>query len=234
MSKGVGFTMELIDPAKIRQIAPFVTLEGVLMGAWTPDDGHVDPAGVCNALAKAARGLGASIVRRNRVRDIKPTQSGEWRVITEKGEITCEHVVNAGGCYAREIGKWVGIETPIVNMEHHYVVTDSVPEFQNRDEEIPVFRDPRASAYYRQEQKSGLIGIYEPPRPGSLGGHAGATPSGVARTSSSRPTSTESANAWKSSSSGCRCWLSSAFAAWSMEPFRILRTIIRCWVRPVV
>jgi dimethylglycine dehydrogenase len=162
MAAGVGFTMELIDPAKIRQINPYITLEGVLMGAWTPEDGHVDPAGVCNALAKAARELGATIVRQNRVLDIKPAQGGEWRVTTEQGEITCEHVVNAGGCYAREIGKWVGIETPIVNMEHHYVVTESVPEFLARDEEMPVFRDPTASAYYRQEQKSGLIGIYEP------------------------------------------------------------------------
>ena len=162
MSRGQGFTMELIDPAKIKELNPFITLDGVLLGAWTPDDGHVDPAGVCNALAKAARDLGGTIVRHNRVLDIKATPSGEWRVLTEQGEITCEHVVNAGGCYAREVGKWVGVETPIVNMEHHYVVTETVPEFLARDEEIPVFRDPRASAYYRQEQKSGLIGIYEP------------------------------------------------------------------------
>jgi dimethylglycine dehydrogenase len=162
MSAGLGFPMELIDRDKIKQINPFITLDGVLMGAWTPDDGHVDPAGVCNALARAARDIGASIVTRNRVLDIKPLPSGEWRVFTEQGEVTCEHVVNAGGCYAREIGKWVGIDTPIINMEHHYVVTEPVPEFVERDEEIPVMRDPWPSSYYRQEQKSGLIGIYEP------------------------------------------------------------------------
>jgi dimethylglycine dehydrogenase len=162
MSAGLGFTMELVDPAKIKQLNPFITLDGVLVGAWTPDDGHVDPAGVCNALAKGARDLGATIVRHNPVVDVKQLPGGEWRVFTQQGEITCEHVVNAGGCYAREIGKWVGIETPIANIEHHYVVTDAVPEFAQREEEIPVFRDPRASAYYRQEQKSGLIGIYEP------------------------------------------------------------------------
>ena len=83
-------------------------------------------------------------------------------VVTEQGEITCEHVVNAAGCYARDVGRWVGVETPITNMEHHYIVTETVSQFVERNEEIPVFRDPRASAYYRQEQKSGLIGLYEP------------------------------------------------------------------------
>ena len=162
MSAGHDFPMELIDREKIKELNPFITLDGVLLGAWTPNDGHVDPAGVCNALAKAARDLGATIVTRNRVLDIKPAPDGEWRVITEQGDITCEHVVNAGGCYAREIGKWVGVDTPIVNVEHHYFVTEPVPQFVERDEEIPVMRDPRPSAYYRQEQKSGLIGIYEP------------------------------------------------------------------------
>jgi dimethylglycine dehydrogenase len=87
--------------------------------------------------------------------------SGEWQVITEKGTVTAEVVVNAGGCFARQVSQMIGSDMPLVNMQHHYIVTGNVPEFVERDEEIPVIRDPYASAYIRQEQKSGLVGIYE-------------------------------------------------------------------------
>ena len=157
----IGFRMEVIGPEEIRKINPFVTLDGVLAGGYTQDDGHVDPAGCCNALAIGARKMGAEIMRGNRVMDISPLPSGEWRVITEQGEVTAEHVVNAAGCYAREVGRMVGVEVPITNMEHHYVVTETVPEFQARQTEIPVMRDPYTAGYYRQEQKGGLIGVYE-------------------------------------------------------------------------
>jgi len=157
----IGFRMEVIGPDEIRRINPFVTLEGVLGGGYTQDDGHVDPAGCCSALALGARKMGAEIQRGNRVTDIKPLPNGEWRVITERGEVTAEHVVNAAGCYAREVGKMVGIDVPITNMEHHYVVTEAIPEFQGRHTEIPVMRDPYMAGYYRQEQKGGLVGVYE-------------------------------------------------------------------------
>lgn len=157
----VGFECEIIDPAEIRRINPFVNTDGVLAGAWTTGDGHVDPAGACNALARGARDMGASIVTRNRVLDLKQRRSGEWEVITEQGTVVCEMVVNAAGCYAREVSRMAGTDIPIANMKHTYIVTDTVPEFVERDEEMPVMRDPYPSAYYRQEQKSGLIGIYE-------------------------------------------------------------------------
>ena len=161
VGKLIGFHCEIIDPAKIKQLNPFVTLDGVLAGAWTTEDGHVDPAGCCNALAKGARNMGATIVTRNRVLDIKQRASGEWEVFTEQGNVVCEMVVNAAGCYARQLSQMVGTDVPITNMKHTYIVTEPVKEFLDRDDEMPVMRDPYPSAYYRQEQKSGLIGIYE-------------------------------------------------------------------------
>ena len=161
VAKLIGFRLEVIDPEKIKQINPFVTTEGVLAGAWTLDDGHVDPAGCCNALAKGARDLGADIVRGNRVLDVKQRPGGEWEVFTEQGNVVCEHLVNAAGCYARQISRMAGTDVPITNMEHSYLVTDPIREFIERDGEIPVMRDPHASSYFRQEQKAGLIGIYE-------------------------------------------------------------------------
>ncbi len=157
----IGYDCEIIDPAKIRSLIPYAQIDGVLAGAWTHTDGHVDPAGVCNAMAKGARMKGVRIVTGNRVLDINPSRSGEWEVITEQGEVVAEHVVNAAGCYARQVSQMVGTDVPLINMQHTYLVTDTVPEFLERDEEMPVIRDPYPSSYYRQEQKSGLIGIYE-------------------------------------------------------------------------
>jgi dimethylglycine dehydrogenase len=161
IARNVGFRMQIIGPDEIRKINPFMNTDGVLAGAWTLDDGHADPSGLCNAMARGAKNMGATIVRHNRVTDIRALSSGEWEVSTEKGTVIAEMVVNAAGCFARRVAQMVGADLPISNMEHHYIVTGPVPEFVDRDEEIPVIRDPHASAYIRQEQKSGLIGIYE-------------------------------------------------------------------------
>ena len=161
VAKMLGFHLEIIDKEKVKQINPFVETDGVLAAAWTTEDGHVDPAGCCNAMAKGARDMGATIIRRNRVTDIERQPNGEWKVFTEQGDITCEHAVNAAGCYARRVSRMVGTDSPITNMEHTYLVTESLREFVDRDEEMPVMRDPYSAAYFRQEQKAGLIGIYE-------------------------------------------------------------------------
>ncbi len=161
ISKNIGFKMQIISPEECQKINPFVNVDGVIAGAWTLDDGHVDPSGCCNAMAIGARNLGATVVRDNRVTNIKAHPGGEWEVVTEKGNIICEHVVNAGGCYADRIGAWVGVNIPFINLRHQYVVTEPIKEFIQSDKEMPVMRDPYCSSYYRQEQKSGLIGIYE-------------------------------------------------------------------------
>jgi dimethylglycine dehydrogenase len=160
-SKSIGFSMDIVGLDEIRRLNPFLATDRVLAAAWTRDDGHGDPSGLCNALAKAARDLGATVVRHNRVLGVRALTNGEWEVITEKGAITAEIVVNASGCYAREVAAMVGSDAPITNMQHHYVVTHPIKAFLERSEEIPVMRDSYTSGYFRQEQKSGLMGIYE-------------------------------------------------------------------------
>ncbi len=160
-SKIIGFDMEIISPEEIRRIIPFLTTDGVIAGAYTTQDGHADPSGICNALAIGARQKGAKIVRQNRVTGLTQLPSGEWDVATQQGTIRAEIVVNAAGCYARQVAHMAGIDIPVTNMEHHYLVTDPIPAFAERDEEIPVIRCPYMSGYMRQEQQSGLIGVYE-------------------------------------------------------------------------
>ncbi len=162
VGRGLGHQMEIVGPERIRELHPFYNLDGIRAALHTPHDGHVDPAGVAFAMAAGARQMGASVIRRNRATGIGRAPSGEWIVHTERGDIRAEAVVNAGGTYARQIGKWVGLDLPIANMLHHYLITDPVPEFMNLAAELPVVRDDReVSGYIRMEQKSGLIGIYE-------------------------------------------------------------------------
>ncbi len=160
-SKSIGFSMDIVGLDEIRRLNPFLTTDHVIAAAWTRDDGHGDPSGICNAMAKGARDLGATIVRRNRVIGVRQRAGGEWEVVTEQGTIIAEMVVNAAGCYAREVAQMVGADAPITNMQHHYVITNPIPAFMERSEEIPVMRDSYTSGYLRQEQKSGLMGIYE-------------------------------------------------------------------------
>ena len=169
VGRGLDLEMDIIGPPAISDLHPFYNLDGIKAALHTPNDGHVDPSGACFALAAGARQLGAEVVRHNRVTDINPLPNGEWQVVTEQGAIVCEHVVNAGGCYARQIGQWVGLDLPIVNMKHQYVLTEAVPDFDSLSRELPVVRDDKmVSGYVRMEQKSALIGIYEQREPKSV------------------------------------------------------------------
>ncbi len=161
VGKGLGHTMEIVGPERIVELHPFYNLDGVMAALYTPHDGHVDPAGVAFAMAKGARMMGATVVRQNRVTGL--IRAGDGFVVnTEQGDVEAQMVVNAGGTYARQIGQWVGVDLPIANMLHHYLITDTVPEFEVLEKELPVIRDDsQVSGYIRMEQKSGLIGIYE-------------------------------------------------------------------------
>ncbi len=162
VGRSLGFNIELVGPEKVAELHPFYNLEGVLGALYTPDDGHVDPTNVTMAMAAGARQLGARIARHCRATNITQADNGEWVVESEKGTIRCEHVVNAGGTYARQMGEWSGLQLPMTSMTHHYFVTEPVPEFENLDKELPVIRDDKkVSGYIRMEQKRGLIGIYE-------------------------------------------------------------------------
>jgi len=159
---GLGHAMRVIGPEEIRALHPFYNLDGIKAALHTPGDGHVDPAGVTFAMAAGARQRGGHILRHNRATGITGHANGEYTVHTEKGDIRCEIVVNAGGTFARQIGAWIGLDLPIANLLHHYLITDPVPEFRDLPAELPVVRDDRrVSGYIRMEQKSGLIGIYE-------------------------------------------------------------------------
>ncbi|MEM8758698.1 MAG: FAD-dependent oxidoreductase, partial [Pseudomonadota bacterium] len=169
VGRALGFNIELVGPERVAALHPFYNLDGVLGALHTPDDGHVDPTNVTMAMAAGARALGVRIVRRCRATNVTQVSSGEWVIETEKGTITCEHVVNAGGTYARQMGEWSGLLLPMTSMTHHYFVTDPVPEFEGLERELPVIRDDRkVSGYIRMEQKRGLIGIYEKANPNTV------------------------------------------------------------------
>ncbi|GAW35876.1 4-methylaminobutanoate oxidase [Roseovarius sp. A-2] len=169
VGQSLGFNIELVGPGRVAELHPFYNLDGVLGALHTPDDGHVDPTNVTMAMAAGARARGARIIRRCRATNITQAATGEWLVETGQGTITCEHVVNAGGTYARQMGEWSGLQLPMTSMTHHYFVTDEVPEFRDLECELPVIRDDRkVSGYIRMEQKRGLIGIYEKANPNTV------------------------------------------------------------------
>ncbi|MEM9784199.1 MAG: FAD-dependent oxidoreductase [Pseudomonadota bacterium] len=168
VATSLGFRIELVGPERVAELHPFYNLDGVLGALHTPDDGHVDPTNVTLAMAAGARARGVRILRRCRTTNIT-RQGGEWVVETEAGTIRCEHVVNAGGTYARQMGEWSGLTLPMTSMTHHYFVTDPVPAFAELETELPVIRDDRrVSGYIRMEQRRGLIGIYEKADPNAV------------------------------------------------------------------
>jgi dimethylglycine dehydrogenase len=157
----LGLQTELIGPAEIKKLCPLVDVTGVCGAIYDSHEGHVDPSGATHAYAKAARKGGAEIYRHIRVVDLQPTGRGTWRVITDKGEIETEHVVNAAGLWAREMGSLVGVQLPLVPMEHHYLVTDDIPEVMALDRELPLILDLDNEIYMRQEGRGMLVGVYE-------------------------------------------------------------------------
>ncbi len=159
--KLAGVECYLVSPEECQQIHPLITTEDVLMGFHTPNDGWADPTMTTNAMAAGARQLGAAISKKNRVTDMNQLPDGRWEVITEKGRVVAEHVVNAAGSYGPQLGAMVGLEVPIVNVIHQYLVTEAIPEVAALAQEPPVLRDPRASCYYRKEHDGLIIGPYE-------------------------------------------------------------------------
>lgn len=161
VSRLAGYECEIIGPGEIKQYHPFLETFGVKAAFRTVTDGHVAPADITNAMAAGARQLGAEIYRRTRVMDIKLLPSGEWNVITDKGNITCQHVVNSAGSYCDVVGSWTGHNVPIANMLHHYMITEPLKELIDLAPELPVVRDPYSHAYLREETNGVLVGPYE-------------------------------------------------------------------------
>lgn len=160
-SKNIPFEFEFISKSKAEELCPLMNFDKARVIVSTPNDGHVDPTSVVMPLSQAARKNGATISRFNRVTEINPLPSGEWEVITEKGTVIAEHVVNAAGCFAPEVAAMVGKTLPIINLEHQYLITDGHDAIKALTKEMPVCRDSYTNSYIRQEGDGFLVGPYE-------------------------------------------------------------------------
>ena len=157
----VAVESHLLSPTEIVEHQPLLNVDDVKLGFWTPNDGWSDPSSSTNAMARGARQLGADIERHTLVTAMRQLPDGRWEVVTDKGRLIAEHVVNAAGCYAPQLGEMVGYDVPIVSVIHQYLVTEAIPEVAALDFDLPVIRDPRASCYYRRELDGLIIGPYE-------------------------------------------------------------------------
>ncbi|MGR3505590.1 MAG: GcvT family protein [Paracoccaceae bacterium] len=167
----MGLETEIVGPEEIAKIAPITNLDGIVGGLYDPLDGHLDPSGTTHAYARAAKMRGATIETHCKVIATTQRPDGTWDVVTEKGTVHAEHVVNAGGLWAREVGAMAGVYFPLHPMEHQYIVTDDLPEIYERDTEHPHVMDPAGESYLRQEGRGLCIGFYEQPcRPWAVDG----------------------------------------------------------------
>ena len=157
----MGLNTEIIGPEEIRKLSPITNTSGVIGGLYDPLDGHLDPYGTTHAYASAAKMQGAEVYLHTHVSGFKQRPDSSWEVQTSKGTIIAEHVVNAAGLWAREVGHMVGVELPLHPMEHQYLVTDDIPEVYNHGSELPHVMDPTGESYLRQEGRGLVIGFYE-------------------------------------------------------------------------
>ncbi len=167
----IGVPFQLISPAEVKELWPLVNLGGdadtpaVIGALYHPDDGHIAPADLTMALRKAARAAGAEINEQTEVTGAMQMPGGEWKLTTNRGEITAEHVVLCTGNYARQTGRMFGLKVPVIPVEHQYIVYDESPELkayrQAGGRELAVLREPDQSYYFREERMGWILGPYE-------------------------------------------------------------------------
>jgi dimethylglycine dehydrogenase len=164
-AKTIGIDVQFLTPAEIKKLWPLCNTDGLVGGIFHPDDGYIQPADLTQALAKGARNRGATIYRNTPVVAIEQSASGAWIVRTEQGDITCDHVISATGNYARKTGEMVGLDIPVIPVEHQYIVTEPHPELQKRKAdglpEMGVLRESDGSWYLREENNGFILGPYE-------------------------------------------------------------------------
>ena len=151
---------ELLTPEEAQKRCPIMSVDGVLGAMWADREGYIDTTGTVQAYATAARKQGAEYYEEVKVDSLEQVTDG-WIVKTEKGNIKCEHVVNAAGLWAKQVGRMAGIELPVSPLKHHYLITDSIPEVASSDFEMPMTVDLEGFTYMRQDQNGVLVGIYE-------------------------------------------------------------------------
>ncbi len=158
----MGLDQEFISVEEVARRHPLIDPKRYIAALWDPLDGDVDPSGVTYAYAKAAKVHGASYHTHTPVIETNQRADGSWDVVTEKGSINAEHIVNAGGLWAREVGHLSGLNLPVQPMEHHYLITEAIPAIVERDERLPAGIDYEGNMYFRQEGNGMLLGTYEP------------------------------------------------------------------------
>ena len=158
--RALGLEYELVTPEEIREKHPLINTDGLVGGAWDPEEGYVDPYSVTMGLAAGARQNGARIERNCRVESIE-RGNGEWRLRVGEDTWTCETLVNAGGFWANDVANMIGARLPITNMEHHYLVSENIPQIEALDYELPMIRDMDSGFYLRQEAQGLLFGPWE-------------------------------------------------------------------------
>lgn len=165
VARTIGVDVKFLTPQQVKDIWPLCNTDGIIGAIQHPDDGYIQPADLTQALAKGARQLGATIYRNTTVTGITQLQSGEWKVSTDQGDIVCEHVVSASGNFARQTGAMVGLDVPVIPVEHQYIVTEQHPAIMERRKqglpEMGVLRESDASYYMREEAGGLLLGPYE-------------------------------------------------------------------------
>jgi dimethylglycine dehydrogenase len=171
-ARTMGLDQEFISVEEAARRHPLIDSSRYIAALWDPLDGDIDPSGVTYAYAKSARVHGASYHTHTPVIETNQCADGTWDVVTEKGTIHAEMVVNAGGLWAREVGHMAGLHLPVQPMEHHYLITEDIPEIVERGEaRLPAGIDYEGNMYFRQERKGMLLGTYEPrATPWSLAG----------------------------------------------------------------
>jgi dimethylglycine dehydrogenase len=165
VAQTIGVEVRFMTPEQVREIWPLCNIDGLVGAIQHPGDGYIQPADLTQALAKGARARGAEINRSTTVLGIEQTPGGEWRVRTDKGDITCEHIVSCTGNFARATGRMVGLDIPVIPVEHQFIVTEPHPEIVARRKqglpEMGVLRDSDNAWYMREENGGLLLGPYE-------------------------------------------------------------------------
>jgi dimethylglycine dehydrogenase len=165
VAETIGVRVNLLTPAQLKEIWPLCETDGILGAIQHPDDGYIQPADLTQALAKGARARGAEIYRNTAVLAIEQLADGQWLVKTDQGDITCEHVVSCSGNFARKTGAMVGLDIPVIPVEHQYIVTEPHPLIRERQAqglpEMGVLREADSSWYMREENGGLLLGPYE-------------------------------------------------------------------------
>ena len=161
MARGMGVDFEVIDAKECQRRHPLISTENLVGGLWDPLDGDIDPAQLCQALARKARQAGAEIYRHTPVTGLTQREDDTWCVHTDKGDIDCEIVVNACGYRVNEVGAMMGVHHPVMSMEHQYFVTETIPEIAEAGHRMPLLRCPISDYYCRQEKQGLLLGFYE-------------------------------------------------------------------------